>query len=102
MKKLILGALLALSINAYADTVAIMENNAGGLMHFTDAACPSKNNPYWKIIYSITKTGQSVYGCWIYADKMVHVQWDSGNTSAFYATDLTILKEEKKGKSYAY
>ena len=102
MKKLLLSLLLASSLTAHAEIIALLANNAGGMMHFTDAQCSSKSSPYWKVIYSLTKDGKSIFGCWMYADNMVHVHWDSGSTSAFYAADLTLVPKEKNDKSYKY
>lgn len=79
----------ALGVEAQADTLATLKNRAGGVMYFSDAQCPGKDQ-YWKVIYSTLSGGQTIWGCWFYADGMVHVKWDSGQTSAFKASDLTI------------
>ena len=96
MKKL-LFALLFVTSFAYAEIVATLQNQAGGMMYFTNTACSGKNNPYWKILYSTYDGGRTVFGCWFYADGMVHVEWSNGNTSAFNARNLTI--NYKRGES---
>ena len=88
MKKLLLILLLCTSSLVHADILAWLKNRAGGYIYFTDTQCSGKGE-YWKIVYGTTQSGGSTFGCWFYADGMVHVQWNSGNTSAFNASDLT-------------
>lgn len=88
MKKLLLALLLCTSTLAQADIVAWLKNRAGGYIYFTDTHCSGKG-AYWKILYATTDSGKSIFGCWFYADGMVHVEWNNGNTSAFNANDLT-------------
>ena len=96
VKKLLLILLLVCG-SANAEILALLRNQAGGIMYFTDAQCATESNPYWKIIYSTISGGQTVWGCWFYSDGMVHVRWQNGNTSAFDATDLTLTKKRSGG-----
>ena len=87
MKKLLI-ILMLFSPLAQADILAWLKNQAGGYIYFTDTQC-SRKGEYWKVVYGTNKSGGSTFGCWFYSDGMVHVQWDTGNTSAFNAADLT-------------
>lgn len=88
MKKL-LFCLFLICGTAQAEILAFLQNQAGGIMYFTDATCSRMGKP-WKVLYSTYSGGQTTWGCWIYADGMVHVSWSNGNTSAFNASDLTL------------
>lgn len=94
MKKLLLSLLFVCGL-ANSTILATLQNRAGGLMYFTDSQCARKNDPYWKIVYSTLSGGQTIWGCWFYSDGMVHVQWDSGDTSAFDARELNIRYNNK-------
>ena len=94
MKKILFAIALLLSLNSYADTLATLPNNAGGLMYFSDVQCDGKGSA-WKVVYSTNSTGQTFWGCWFFLDSMIHVQWNSGKTSAFSANDVTLIKKDK-------
>jgi hypothetical protein len=88
MKKLLISLLFICNF-ATAGILATLNNQAGGVMYFTDAQC-SQMGKSWRVVYSTYNGGQSSFGCWFYMDGMVHVQWNNGNTSAFEAKNLTI------------
>ena len=98
MKKLLALLLLCLSVHANAEVIATMPNNANGLMYFTNTHCSGKST-YWKVVYSTYDNGRSIYGCWFFDDPMVHVEWNSGGTSAFHSSALTLVK---RSGSYNY
>lgn len=98
--KALLVAFLSVPLTALSDTIATMPNNAGGEMHFTDAQCSSRGKN-WFVVYSMTKHGNSIFGCWMLIDSMVHVVWDGGQTSAFYVNNLT-LRKSNKNNGYNY
>lgn len=97
IKKLLIACILLVYTNANAEILALLRNQAGGIMYFTDTKCPTQSNPYWKIIYSTLSGGQTIWGCWFYDSGMVHVRWDNGNTSAFDANDLTLTNKSSRG-----
>ena len=95
MKKLLIALLIGLfSTSVFAEIIATLPNRANGFIYFTDTHC-SGRGAYWKILYSVSDSGGASYGCWFYESGMVHVRWDSGNTSVFDAMALTIIKGNK-------
>jgi hypothetical protein len=91
MKKILFAVALLLSLNSYADTLATLPNNGGGLMYFSDIQCSGKTSS-WKVVYTVISGGKTFYGCWFYLDEMVHVEWSGGGSSTFDAKNLTLTK----------
>jgi len=100
MKKILVSLLLLLSANhASAEVIATTPNQAGGNIYFTDTQC-AKKGEFWKIVYATLSGGETIWGCWFFDDPMVHVQWDSGKTTAYVASTLTITKKNKNAYKY--
>jgi len=77
MKKLLAVLLLFFTAVAWADEeIAVMENEAGGLIVLTQRTCPIPDSADFRLAYSSGPTIR-IYGCWkLQRDsRMVHVLW---------------------------
>lgn len=90
MKKLILSIFLV-ATTAGAGTVAMMKNNAGGVIVLTDVKCDKKSN----IVYANAGNGQTSFGCWFIDENFVFVRWNDGEVRTYPFSDWTF-----KTKSY--
>jgi hypothetical protein len=93
MKKLLMAALLVLSLNANAEVIASMNNQGGGKIVLTSTTCPSSN---LYVAYSYTQSGHTIMGCWTTSGDRVMVDW-SGDIRSYPANAFVVTP---KGKSY--
>lgn len=93
MKKLLMAALLALSLNVNAEVIAEMPNKGGGKIVLTDTTCPNSN--LW-ISYSYTQSGHTFMGCWTTSGDRVMIDW-SGDIRSYPADAFTV---KRKGTTY--
>lgn len=92
MRNLITALMLSIGIQTAYATEYAATNKGGGEMRLTEVPC---KNPNMSIIYSFSKTGQAMYGCWFYKDQMVHVTWSDGDSSIFPAESFREVKKTK-------
>ena len=100
MRKLLLGLLLCAGI-AHAETVATLNNKAGGKIVLTDKACIHKGVTHDKLnfVYNYGSTGYSSEGCWAIEGEVVVVVWfDSEGTMRYPITNF-VLNQNYKSKS---
>lgn len=83
MKRL-LGLMLAAmtAAAAHADTVATLNNRAGGVIVLTDVATDSCRG-FVGAVYATGERNRTMWGCWFSDDLMVHIRWDDGDTRAY-------------------
>ena len=79
MKKLLLVLLLLFSVvvaSANDNEVAVLENDAGGMIVLTQRECPIPNSADFRLAYTTGATLR-IYGCWKIQStgRMVHVLW---------------------------
>ena len=89
MKRLLLALILV--GYAQAGTVAMMKNNAGGMIVLTDVKCDKKS----LVVYANADNGKTMFGCWFADDNFVFIRWNDGETRTYPLTDWTV-----KAKSY--
>ena len=103
MRKLIIGALLALTTTlANAETVATQPNQAGGKIVLTDDACVHKGKTYDKLnrAYNYGSAGHTGEGCWGVEDETVIVYWiDTDKKMRYPATAFTMNPNYSKSKN---
>lgn len=93
MRKLLLILLLCC-----AQVVAAQEewletaNAAGGKILLLQGKC--RNGREGRMVISTTPSGVNVHGCWYFFAEMIHVVWESGNTSSFTQEDF-VYKRSK-------
>jgi hypothetical protein len=96
MKKLILAALLAASTLAQAESVAYLENKAGGKIVLATNACYINGERFDPLLsaWTHTKSGVVTTGCWVYEDAtdLVHVVWEDGERRVYPSGNFQRLK----------
>lgn len=94
MKKILIGALLALTTTlANAETIASLNNKGGGKIVLTDKPCIHKgvNHDKLNFVYNYGTSGYSSEGCWAVEGEVVVVVWfDSEGTMRYPLVNLTI------------
>ena len=102
MKKiLVLLALLSAVTVAKAETIATLNNKAGGKIVLTDRPCIHKGVTHDKLnfVYNYGSTGYSSEGCWAIEGEVVVVVWfDSEGTMRYPITNF-VLNQNYKSKS---
>lgn len=88
MKAWVLSLLAAASI-AHADTVATLNNRAGGLIVLTDVMTDSCRS-FAGTVYATTSSNKTLWGCWFSDDMMVHIRWDDGSTTAYALNNFEV------------
>ena len=106
MKKtlVLLGLLLSVATVAKAETVATLNNKAGGKIVLTNRPCIHKgvNHEKLNFVYNYGTSGNSSEGCWAVEGEVVVVVWfDSEGTMRYPITNFT-LAPQKKGNSNGY
>jgi hypothetical protein len=100
MKKILAASLLALAAaTAHADVLSYMENNAGGLIEFTDAACPTTgakvmNYTGWMAFDTASDGTILETGCWEVQEPNIMVRWSDGTFKAY--RDVVTMTEYGK------
>lgn len=94
MRRFILVGLMAvLAIQADAEIIATMKNQAGGLIYLTNNVT-DKCRPQ-RVMFANNSDGKSIWGCWFVDEVVVHVRWEDGGTSAFPVDAFTLVKKNK-------
>lgn len=104
MKKLLLALTLCVALPAQADTVATLNNKAGGKIVLTSRPCVHKGVTHDKLnfVYNYGTSGSSSEGCWAVEGEVVVVVWfDSEGTMRYPIVNFT-LAPQKKGNSNGY
>lgn len=103
MKKLIIGAVLALTtIVCNAETVATQPNQAGGKIVLTDGVCKYEGQVFDKLnrAYNYGSAGYTSEGCWGVEDETVIVYWiDTNQKMRYPVTAFTMNPNYSKKKS---
>ena len=76
--------LLAIFLLASAPAIAAewtLDNLEGGKIHLTEDACPTKAGDFY--VFSYTRRGDRLEGCWIKRGTMSFVSWEDGQKSAY-------------------
>lgn len=83
--KLLVALLCAVLAAPAAAFKAKIPNKAGDYINLTDRPCMSKGEKLDKLrhVFARAAGGNTVFGCWFYADEMIYVVWRSGNVSTF-------------------
>ena len=102
MKKiLVLLALLSAVTVARAETIATLNNKAGGKIVLTDRPCVYRGTTHDKLnfVYNYGSSGQSSEGCWGIEGEVVSVVWfDSEGTMRYPLTNF-VINPNYKSKS---
>jgi hypothetical protein len=102
MKKILIGGLLALTTTLVnAETMATLDNKAGGKIVLTDKPCVYKGTTHEKLnfVYNYGTTGYSSEGCWAIQGDTVAVIWfDSEGTMRYPLTNF-VINPNYKGKN---
>lgn len=89
MNKLLL-ALCFVPLLAKADSWD-MPNQAGGKIVLTTTPCSDKPNQ--SVVFSTTRSGDTIFGCWFGAENFVMIVWSNGEVSTFPGTSFTYRKK---------
>ena len=103
-KTLVLLALLSAVTVVRAETVATLNNKAGGKIVLTNRPCIHKgvNHDKLNFVYNYGTSGSSSEGCWGVEGEVVVVVWfDSEGTMRYPIVNFT-LAPQKKGNSNGY
>jgi hypothetical protein len=101
MKKLLLGLLLCAGV-AHAETIATLDNKAGGKIVLTDRPCVHRGVTHDKLnfVYNYGSSGYSSEGCWGIEGEVVSVVWfDSQGTMRYPIANFVINPNYSKSKS---
>jgi hypothetical protein len=107
MKKTLALLLLCLSVHVSAETIATLNNKAGGKIVLTDRPCVHKGVTHDKLnfVYNYDTSGYSSEGCWGIEGEVVAVVWfDSQGTMRYPLVNFTINQNynTKKNNGYKY
>jgi hypothetical protein len=91
MKRLLL-ALLFVPLVATAEEWLETSNAAGGKILLLQNKC--RGGKEGKMVISTTPSGPNIHGCWYYFAEMIHIAWESGNTSSFTQEDFVYKKSK--------
>jgi hypothetical protein len=90
---------------ANADTVATLQNKAGGVIVLTDVST-ERCRGFAGAVYATADNSQTYWGCWFSDDMMVHIRWADGDTRAYPLEKFTVntetarkLRERRQGGS---
>ena len=91
LKTIIAAAIAATAINASAEVLGIMDNDAGGQVRLTDRVCPDSK----KLSQAITTApgGKFMQGCWTMYEGDVMVVWETGDKRVY---PITAFREPTK------
>lgn len=76
-----LSALL-FAVAAQAAVFATAKNNAGGMLVLLDEKCTNKPG---YIAYTQASGMPTMFGCWLWDGKMVHIRWSDGEVRSYPA-----------------
>ena len=100
-KMLVLLALLSASIVVKAETIATLNNKAGGKIVLTDRPCVHNGVRHDKLnfVYNYDNSGYSSEGCWAIQGEVVSVVWfDSEGTMRYPIVNFTMNPNYSKSK----
>lgn len=97
MKKLVLAALLILSLNASAGVIAEVINRGGGSIVLTDMKCTTIKDTF--VAYSYLSNGKSLLGCWSGDGNRVFIKWSDGDLTS-YPVDVFSQPTDGHGRKY--
>jgi len=96
MKRIILAALLAASSVAHAESIAYLNNNAGGKIVLATNPCYINGERFDPLLsaWTHTKSGVVITGCWMYEDatNLVHIVWEDGERRVYPSGNFQRLK----------
>jgi hypothetical protein len=95
MKRLLLAALLTLSLNVNAAVVAEAVNAGGGSIALTDLKCTSIQNTF--IAYTYISNGKSLMGCWTSESNRIFIQWNDGDLRSY---PIDMFRQPVSKKNY--
>ena len=108
----VIGGIVVLWMAAYtaavkAETIATLNNKAGGKIVLTDRPCVHKGVTHDKLnfVYNYDTSGYSSEGCWGIEGEVVAVVWfDSQGTMRYPLVNFTINQNynTKKNNGYKY
>jgi hypothetical protein len=90
MKRLLFALLLVGS--AQAATVAMMKNNADGLIVLSDAQCKGSKT---YVAYATADNSPTMFGCWFMDEQFIHINWNQAGVRSYPVQNWTV-----KAKSY--
>lgn len=93
MKKLLLGLLFCGM--AHADSIATLNNKAGGMIVLTDVPCKNDMGFY---SYASSQTSSTQFGCWWSDDTMIHIVWLADKDLRSYPISAFTVNIEKATK----
>jgi len=97
MKRLLIVALLLLSLNASAaGIIAETTNKGGGNISLTDMKCTTIKDTF--IAYSNLSDGRTLLGCWASDEDNVFVRWSDGDLRSYPIEVFTMKKRYVGGK----
>lgn len=102
MKKILIGAVLALATTVCnAETIATLNNKAGGKIVLTDRPCVHKGVTHDKLnfVYNYDTTGYSSEGCWGVEGEVVAVVWFDSQATMRYPLVNFVINPNYKNKS---
>jgi hypothetical protein len=97
--KLLTAVLLAaatLASTANADTIATIQNQAGGKIEFTDVQCPTSYAAYFegsRVVMSYDSSAATQLGCWYWDAKMAvaRAKWNNNLAIGTYPASMITL-----------
>ena len=97
LKTIIAAAIAATALNAGAEVLGVMDNDAGGQVRLTDRVCPDSK----KLSQAITTApgGKFVQGCWTVYEGDVMVVWETGDKRIYPITAFREPAKTKAGKA---
>ena len=93
IKYIVMGLLLAASLNAEAKVIAEMTNRGGGKIVITNDLCNDNKN---YLAYTTSNEIGTMMGCWAYDESFIHIRWYDGDLRS-YPIEAWVLKEKIKG-----
>lgn len=101
MKKILALLLLSLSVHVSAETLATLNNKAGGKIVLTDRPCVYKGTHHDKLnfVYNYGSSGQSSEGCWGIEGEVVAVIWFDSEGTMRYPLSNFVINQNYKAKS---
>ena len=103
----VIGGVLVLWMAAYAvsvkaETIATLNNKAGGKIVLTDRPCVHNGVKHDKLnfVYNYGTSGHSSEGCWAIQGEVVSIVWfDSEGTMRYPISNFTINQNYSKSKN---
>jgi hypothetical protein len=103
MKKMLvsLGLLLSVITVAKAETIATLNNKAGGKIVLTDRPCIHKGVTHDRLnfVYNYDNSGYSSEGCWGIEGEVVSVVWFDSQGTMRYPLVNFVINPNYKGKN---